>query len=225
MTLGLELYELTIVVVAKNHNPTILNPDFLYRNNIVEEGLDLAEAPITTEVFSRVSFKSGIVIVADSNRVTFVDRNKKSLADKTPLPKIAVDFLQTLEHVSYKAVGINPKGIIEFADSESVRLYLIDSFFKKNSWIDVKDFKLHPKLALSYKGQDKNFTINIEEGIGTDEDKGKHFIVCNANYHRDLPVNEHDKALDEAKKIIENCDGDINHYKSFVTQHFLPRSE
>ncbi len=34
-----QIAELSVVVIAKNHNPTVLNPDFLKLNNIVPEAL------------------------------------------------------------------------------------------------------------------------------------------------------------------------------------------
>jgi hypothetical protein len=43
------IQDLTLVVVARNHNPTILNPDFLKSTHIVPEHWELAAPPFCVE--------------------------------------------------------------------------------------------------------------------------------------------------------------------------------
>jgi hypothetical protein len=40
----LALYELAVVLVARNHNPTILNPDFLKFNGMVPDNWELNQS-------------------------------------------------------------------------------------------------------------------------------------------------------------------------------------
>ena len=60
----LDIQELAAVVVARNHNPTILNPDFLKYNNIVPANWELAESPLCTPPVAQVKYTNGISIVA-----------------------------------------------------------------------------------------------------------------------------------------------------------------
>ena len=55
--------ELTIVIVAENHNPTILNPDFLKFNDIVPKEWDMGQPPLCTPPISQVEYKNGIKII------------------------------------------------------------------------------------------------------------------------------------------------------------------
>jgi len=65
------LTELGIVIVAQNHNPTILNPDFLKRNKIVPENWELACPPICLPPVARVSFTKGVNIFSQPERIIF----------------------------------------------------------------------------------------------------------------------------------------------------------
>lgn len=221
--MSLELMELSIVVVAQNHNPTILNPDFLYRAGIVpdNESWKPSEAPITTEVFSRVVFQSGIEIVARPDKVIFVDRNEESLKTGTTLPSIAAKFLETLAHVTYSAVGINPTGVKVFASQASANEWILEKFFKTGPWLHIEDWKLHPSLALTYKGQERQITLKIDEGIDKDQGVERHGAIFKANYHYDLPRGEHEKAHEKAIDIIRNCAQNIHDYMDFVEKYFL----
>jgi len=58
--------ELAIVVAAQNHNPTILNPDFLKHSQIVPKEWVLREPPLCTEPLARVAYTNGVTLVAQS---------------------------------------------------------------------------------------------------------------------------------------------------------------
>lgn len=56
MTQSLAVQELAIIIAAKNHNPTILTPDFLKYTGIVPADWELARQPIFTSSVAQVIF-------------------------------------------------------------------------------------------------------------------------------------------------------------------------
>jgi hypothetical protein len=77
-----EFKQLAIVVVAKNHNPTILNPDFLIRNAIVPEDWETSDNPVCTDPVAQVAFTSGVTITAEFNKIVFAEKaNDRPPAD------------------------------------------------------------------------------------------------------------------------------------------------
>ena len=105
-----DLVEFSVVLVANSNNPTIINPDFLLHNEIVNADLSLQGDPITTPLFSQVVFEGGIAVVATPDRVIFQQTGDPLALKDILCPKIAERYLKKVPHVPYSAVGINPKG-------------------------------------------------------------------------------------------------------------------
>lgn len=63
--------EFSVVVVANDHNPTILNPDFLERQQIVPQtwGWKVADPAITTPPFAMVVYDSGVTVSVEPNKL------------------------------------------------------------------------------------------------------------------------------------------------------------
>jgi len=223
MQISLELYELGIVVTAKNHNPTILNPDFLYRTEIISEDWKVIDPPVMTELFSRSAFDSGVEIIARPDKVVFIDREKKFLSsqDSMRLSGIAASYVRTLKHVSYRAVGINPKGVVEFPSIQKARDFLLDKFIKEGKWSSPEGMELHPKLGMNYIKEDSQIIINMEEGTWNKEGENKSGVFFSANYHRDFTDKDHKEVLNKVIGTVENCGKDVRHYFDFVNNYFL----
>ncbi len=67
----LEFTELSIVIVAENHNPTILNPDFLKFNGIVPKEWVVSKPPLCAYPVSQVEYQNGMRITAELNKLIF----------------------------------------------------------------------------------------------------------------------------------------------------------
>ena len=65
-------HKIGIVVVGANHNPSILNPDFLRHQCIVPEAMTLVGPVISTPAFSQVVYQ-GLEIVSEPNRISFTE--------------------------------------------------------------------------------------------------------------------------------------------------------
>ncbi|MBX9255406.1 hypothetical protein H1Q63_15930, partial [Desmonostoc muscorum CCALA 125] len=56
MNQSLNIQEMAIAIAAKQHNPTILTPDFLKYSGIVPNNWELAKPPIITDAAAQVVF-------------------------------------------------------------------------------------------------------------------------------------------------------------------------
>lgn len=59
----------TVVVVARFHNPSVLNPDFLQRWKIVPEDWEAVET-LTTRPFAQTRFDTGVVVAVEHHRLS-----------------------------------------------------------------------------------------------------------------------------------------------------------
>jgi hypothetical protein len=132
----LETYDFSfsVVIIAENHNPTILNPDFLKRNNIIEQDwpVDQNRLVLTTPAHSEVSFLNGVTISLDPRRLIIKDM--APTGQYFPVPEIATKFLQTLPHVSYNKIGINFEKAVIFDNKKYAYSFQKDKYLKNGPW-------------------------------------------------------------------------------------------
>jgi len=72
MNVTVDTREFSIVVVAKSHNPTILNPDFLKDNEIVPANWELEKPPVCLEPVAEIVFKNKVRIIAQLDKLIFL---------------------------------------------------------------------------------------------------------------------------------------------------------
>jgi len=78
---GVRIREFSVVIAAQNHNPTILNPDFLIRNEIVGADWKLAQAPVCVEPFAQVQYTNGVSVLSELQKIVFT-QSSESLTKK-----------------------------------------------------------------------------------------------------------------------------------------------
>jgi hypothetical protein len=127
----LELLNTSVVVVAQEHNPTILHPAFLAAEGIAPQDWKPAAPPICTPAFSFVKYGNGIVFTVESNRFSVTDESPSGEVAESLAPKLAISYVEKLPHVRYTAVGINLHG---FVLCETPEAFLIARFLKEGSY-------------------------------------------------------------------------------------------
>jgi hypothetical protein len=223
----LEPLNLSIVIAAHNHNPTILNPDFLYRNKIVPDGWKLAQGPICTPPMARVSFENGTVIEAQFDKLIFTDGNPQNIPEASSLGQVALKYVETLPHVSYAAVGVNPHGYVSCDSDESVRLFMMEKLISSGPWREAGDKPVHASVSLIYAFGDCRCTLSIDEWRFRPGELANETPVISfrANFHRDLAGQSHDEKLDYLRKTICNWRQDYDAFCGIIRDNFLKEAD
>lgn len=223
----IEPLNLSIVVAAQNHNPTILNPDFLYRNEIVPGGWKLAQGPICTPPMSRVAFENGTVIEAQFDRLIFTEGNPENIPEGTCLGQVALKYVQTLPHVSYAAVGVNPHGYVSCESDDSVRLFITRKLISSGPWREAGDKPVRASLSLIYAFGDCRCTLSVDEGRFRPRELANEIPVISfrANFHRELVGESHDEKLDYLSKTIGNWRQDYDAFCTIVRDNFMREAD
>ncbi len=207
-----EIVNASIVVLAEEHNPTILHPSFLAKERIVDEDWGLKEPPVCTPPYSRVHYSNGILFVVELNKLQVIDTTPSEDPADWQIHKLISTYIQSLPHVRYTAVGMNLEG---FLPCSSPEVFLIDRFLKKGVW-DSDSFDLKTLgIDFVYEVEDSRLRLSCDSGrIRTDEKPAKRGgIVIRANYHSDLSDLE---PLASAKHIIENFPQRSRHFMRSV---------
>ena len=208
------LVEVSTVVAANAHNPSILNHDWLVTNNVLPGAAadwELAEPPFSTQPLSNIHYQNNVHLVLDSGRLAVTAQNTGNNHVANPghlVMKIARRYVEILEHVPYVGVGNNFKVMIEW---EKAQRKLIEVFSGTGTWTDNLE-ALSAKLTYRLTG---DYQRNVEISAATvqkfEENVSKPIdaVVLSANYHRNTPTK------DLALKAIAEASSDLTDFLEF----------
>lgn len=211
--MSLEILDISVVVLARFHNPTVLHLDFLKREGIVPKDWqeDLG-ACITSLPFAAVKFTNGFSVTVEPNKLQVIDPSPPVDCRDSAAPTIAGKYVKTLPHVLYTAVGINLTG---FVPKEKAKEYLVNRFLREGPWgekpLNLSGFSA--VLAFQLTDATVRFTFDsakIDRG-GTGEREG---LVVKANYHSDIAGENTASALTETTRLIETSRDRCDHFLS-----------
>jgi len=203
--------EFSLVVIAKDHNPTILNPDFLKINHIVKDDLNwqVVGQPITTPAFSTVQYNSNVVITVDPIKLQVTDSSGANFKSNQ-ICDIISNYVNTLPHVEYIALGINFTNMVKIDDPTN---YVISRFLKNGGWNNGGNQIQNLGLKLFYDLEGGNIAFSVDKGMR--KDVAKPFIISRANFHRDLDLT----VMPSSKQIIKGLENIENDWKRFQELH------
>lgn len=200
------LVEVSSVVVANAHNPSILSPDWLRANVLAgdSESWKLAEPPFTTQLLSRIRYLNGLLVVLEATRLSLsfelgeqeVDRPEQTLVN------FAQAYVSTLKHIPYAAAGSNFKA---FVPCENAHGALVRKFGSAGAW---RSGLATLSVKLNHRLDEQCVRLVDIAGTQLEERDG---ISLSANYHRkttDCP-----STLDALGKLHE----DLDNFCRFVT--------
>jgi len=206
-----EIINTTVVVVASQHNPSILHPAFLKSEEIVPADWERAEPPVCTPVFSSVKYKNNITFIVEASRLQVRDEKPIEDTDFFRTSSLAIKYVEKLPHVSYSAVGFNVNAFIEHLDPD---IFLKDMFLKTGFWNDNNTKPASIGLQLVYPIGNGHFRLSCNAGkIKPPDMEEREGVLLSANFHAD--IHEEDK-IKRIEKIKESILCFPEHYNYFI---------
>ena len=205
----IQLAELSIVLVANSNNPSIINPDFLRYNKIVDADYEVQDAPVSTPAFSHVTFKNGISVVSDPTRVIFTQFGTLT-EENVVSPGIAKRYLKCIPHVPYHAIGINPKGLQDGSGqaSYSVAKMLRDS----GSWASFRDVTPEVQLKTIYHYNERIITLDVASTERTENGKKISGTLFAANIHHELVEAHPESRINRLSSLLDSWENDLKDF-------------
>ena len=218
---GMVLVELSVVLVANQNDPSILNPDFLRYMGIVDNALQLKESPISTPMFSQVIFEGGLNVRAEPNRFVFEQKGWPLRDDACVAPETAGRFVEQVSHVPYSAIGVNPKAVR--LSNKETRYSLADAMVGGGKWMAFKDEQPDIHLKAVYRYESRTISLDVG-GVEIEEDGGSTApgLLFHANIHRDIGGKGQALRIERALSILASWKDDISDFNTLVAR-FLSR--
>ena len=218
---SIELVQLSVVLIADNVDPSIINPDFLRHNGIVDHGLQTGQPPVSTPVFSQVAFEDGFTVTAQTDRVEFVQRGE-ALTEDAVSPNVARRFLEEFPYPSYKAIGINPTGINPL-DPGSVG-GVSDALIDRGAWMAFEDVSPVVSLKAVYPCENRQITMDVHDAkrLNTDGSERPGLLFA-ANIHRDVSETDQGRRIARLMSILSAWKDDLSNFQILVAKFNMGR--
>lgn len=172
------------VVVADQHNPSILNPDWLVKTKIIHPEWKLADPSITTPLFARCSYVNKVQLLLEPAKLTVSCITVKDTDLSGELPRIVRKYVDSLQHIPYKQLGNNFRFSVDMPD---VLSKLKNKLIKKGSWRVDSISKIKTTFQYFCDDYSINLTIESSEFKERNETNGKESVlILDFNYHREL---------------------------------------
>lgn len=180
----LRVLNVSVVVTATHHTPSILHPAFLAAQKIVPEGWQTADPPICTPPLSVVKYENGVVFTADPGKLQVIDNRPGDTPNESPVTDLASKYIAILPHVRYSGVGINLKGFVELPDAEA---YLMEKFLKPGPWSEPPLAAEGVGIKLVFSADGARLILTVDAGsVASSTEPERTGILVDANYHTDV---------------------------------------
>lgn len=210
--MDIELIQFSIVLVANDHNPSLINPDFLERTGIIDKewGWKPKGDLITTPPFATVPYDSGVTITVETNKLQVVDQSG-AIPTRSRASSIIIKYIDELPHIPYQAIGINFNGAVKRTDSGE---YLKKHFLKIGKW-DTEESPLQSVgLKLVYDFSECRVVLGLDQAHKAG-DKREEAILASGNFHRDCDNSK--SANEQISDFVGNIEGDWGYYQNLVS--------
>lgn len=204
------------VLVADQHNPSILNPDWLVKTEIIDPEWKLADPSITTPLLARCFYVNKVQLVLEPNKLTVSSLPEDNNGLSGELPRIVRKYVESLPHIPYKQLGNN----FRFStDMQDVLSKLKTKLIKEGNWNTDDISKIKTTFQYFCNGYRVNLTVESSDaGEESRNSKEASTLILDFNYHRELDdlsslihgidswQNDYEDAMKRTKKIVEGID-------------------
>ncbi|WP_299485891.1 hypothetical protein [Acaryochloris sp. IP29b_bin.137] len=219
----LSIQEISITIAAKGLSPTILSPDFLKYSDIVPSDWQYEKEPVFASNGAQIAYTNGTRIMAQPNRVTFAQAFATQEQPQFEINTIAAKFVVKLPNADYQGVGINPRGIVPFLESEhKAHEFLFHKLLAKGSWQELGQAPAQAALQLSYVLDQGTLNLAINEAkLNAKEQASGSAVIFSGNFSYPVIGDAKEKRLHSIKERIELWQTSVTTFQQLINEHFL----
>lgn len=223
MNQTVKLQELALVVAVNNHNPSILTIDFLKYSGIIPSDWQPATPPNSSNRTGIISFTNGITLVAEPNRIIFVEAITEKPTASIEIPFIASRYIEKLPNIEYIGAGINIKGHVALNTSpDSARKYIQETLLSPGAWLEVDNAPVNATINLTYTLERCLFNLSIMSATLREQDETTTPIVLfNGTFSYEQANPNLKTQLKDLQQVFDNWQTDVKTYCDIINNKFL----
>ena len=216
-----DIQELSIVIVAKNHRPNLLNLSFLQCSDIVPEDWELARQPISNPQAAQIVFRNGVNLTAQANRLTLAEPIANKPLEEIQIPQIANRYAQSLPKMEYETVTVNVRRVISTA-AVGEENYIIDKLVAPGPWTQVGNAPVNANVQFSYTLEGKQLIVSVNQGQAQLPEQGAVPVILFAgNFNYTVSGTAQQERLASVGKIFGEWQQDVATFHDIIDTRFL----
>jgi hypothetical protein len=220
-----DIEDLTISLIIRNFNPTLLTYELLTMSGIVPNSWELAKKPMTSPRGSQIAFKNGIEIVAQGNTLNFRQPFNIKDLEKLEVANVVKQYVSKMGNAEYLGLTIAPKIIIPFTEEQGGQNFIHQTFFNDGLWRNFGKNSVQASLSLSYELDDCRLGVNINPAKLQQPNKNPISAVLFAgNFNYNFMNEQPEIANNNLMTQINNWQKNIEIFRDLVYQKFLQKA-
>ena len=221
MNQALTVQELAIVVAAKDLKTSIISADFLKYSGIIPGEWELSQKPYIYNNGARFSFKNGVNIITEPNRIIFAETVANKTKETIVIPEIVNKFTQKLSNLDFQAVGINPRGFVAFGEEDAANKFITQKLLSPGAWQEEGEEAMRASLNLVYRLKRAPLALNITEAALNQKNKKIPIVIFSGSFSYQVIGNSVEQKLGFVNQVVGNWFTDITAFSSLVNDKFL----
>lgn len=172
------LHSASVVILAKSHNPSIINRDFLAMHDIVPKEWDVIETTVTP-MLAVVQYANGIGLQEDEHRLQIVENCDLPFGEyaSNRLRDLASSYVKILPHVPYSGLGFNYTVSVIRQDPSR---WINERFLKFDPW--DKEFHMMPRFSVDMSEATLNLSMHSQKVSRKGSSQESVIVDCNLHY-------------------------------------------
>lgn len=214
-----DLRDLSIVLSVRDHNPTILTPDFLRGSGVVPSDWELSRPPAIGRSGAQVLFKNGLRIEAKPGAVSFSGQLTDESLD---LAAVAQRYAAALPNLDFQGVGINPRVFIKFASADKAREFVSDRLLAAGDWQQFGTAPVQAGINLAYTLEHCTLRLGVNQAMLRYQDQDPvAAIAFTGNFHYGLAGEKGTERIQQLQHVLGSWQGDMASFDELIQQRFL----
>jgi hypothetical protein len=222
MNRTLSLQELAIVVSTPNQNPAVISLEFLKYSGIIPMEWELVREPISTNQLSQFVFQNGVALVAQTDRVMFLEAVNAKSDTEILVAEVAQKYTAIMQRMEYQAIGINLRGYVEQDTEDAPREYITQNLLAPGAWHEFGEDPVRATINLSYALKEGRFSLSVNDAtLQMPEEEAKSVILFSGNFSYDLSELDGTEKLAKLATLMGNWQSDVDTFRDLVNAKFL----
>jgi hypothetical protein len=217
----INLQELAIVIAVREIDPTLVTPEFLKYSQIIPTEWEVAGQPARSFQGSQVTFKNGVTVIAQPQRISFAELVGDRSPTELEIPKLAEKLVAVLPNLSFVGVGINMRGYLDFGtDRHRLREFMFQNLLAPGAWQQLGNEPVQAGINLGYTFDERRLNLSINEAtIQTAEGQVNSIALFAGNFDYDIASTIAPAAhTQRINRIITNWQRDFELYQEVVSK-------
>lgn len=217
--------ELTISIVIKNLNPTMLSHEFLTMSGIVPTDWELARQPVVNPRGSQVSYKNGVNVIAQPNTISFVEAIANKDVKQLQFAQIAEKYVQKMSNADYQGLSISPKIIAPFPEEDGGKNFINNTLLGQGPWRNFGKSSPQAAMELFYQLEDCQLGLKINPArLQQPDGKVISAVLFAGNFAYNMKNITGEEKIKKLSQKINNWQEDLDIFRELIYQKFLQKA-